>query len=767
MVARDIHGPVAPELVGDNAPSVRPGDDPVLYGTARLTPTTPVEVRSFQTFRLVYTVGRLGLDDTGGIQVAFRRISDSGKPQISQPAAANFTTAASSGAGQIQLAVGMDGLRPWNLVVTATQRGGFLSEGETIEIVFGDTSFGSPGIEMQTFVEAGYDFRVAADIQATGNYQPLGQQLSVPIIAGPPVRWRAVLPSLRRPGEAFQLGLKAEDQWGNPTEISTDTGRLRLVSNMEVAGLPTTCKWKQHERAMILEGLTVRSEGTLRVGVFLDDMKVAEAGPLIIRAGSISGYWGDLHGQSGETVGIGRAESYFEFARNLAFLDVTSHQGNDFQINSRFWNKLNDLTKTFNEPGRFIVFPGYEWSGNTAVGGDHNVFFRTEGEQIRRCSHALLEDRSDLSTDCNTLSDLYAALRDVDAVMYAHVGGRYADIAYDHDANLETAVEIHSAWGTFEWIVTDGFKIGRRVGIVANSDGHKGRPGASYPGSSTFGAYGGLTCFLCNRLDRDSIFEAMRRRHHYATTGCRLHLDVTAHFATDATVYLRNPDTDPQTPTWQTRTAIMGDIVHARDEQCDFSFSVSAPAGIERIEIRSGEKTIETARPIDRSELGSRIRVLWSGAEYRGRGRTTTWQGRAVFVAAKIRKFKTVNHWNPERQFEQRGSNLIVWRTVTTGNFMGFDAWLDEDSTSRLQIATNHGDIDIPTRDIGYEDVTLEAGGLGRCLRITRLPDEPLEREFSATRRLAVNGYGDTPLWVCVTTEDGFQAWSSPIYIFR
>jgi hypothetical protein len=25
----------------------------------------------------------------------------------------------------------------------------------------------------------------------------------------------------------------------------------------------------------------------------------------------------------------------------------------------------------------------------------------------------------------------------------------------------------------------------------------------------------------------------------------------------------------------------------------------------------------------------------------------------------------------------------------------------------------------------------------------------------------------DNPLWVCVTTEDGFQAWSSPIYVIE
>ena len=73
---------VRPELVGDNGPSVRPGDDPLLYGSAVMTPCNPVEVRSFNTFEITYTVGRIGLDDTGGIRVCFRMISDFGKLQI-------------------------------------------------------------------------------------------------------------------------------------------------------------------------------------------------------------------------------------------------------------------------------------------------------------------------------------------------------------------------------------------------------------------------------------------------------------------------------------------------------------------------------------------------------------------------------------------------------------------------------------------------------------------------------------------------------------
>ena len=137
------------------------------------------------------------------------------------------------------------------------------------------------------------------------------------------------------------------------------------------------------------------------------------------------------------------------------------------------------------------------------------------------------------ATDAHDAHALFEKLRGKDCVVVAHVGGRYADIKFAHDP-METAVEVHSAWGTFEWIVRDAFEKGYRVGIVANSDGHKGRPGACYPGASFFGSYGGLTCFLAERLDRDAIFECMRRRRHYATTGNRAYLSVSAELASEA-----------------------------------------------------------------------------------------------------------------------------------------------------------------------------------------------------------------------------------------
>jgi hypothetical protein len=494
--------------------------------------------------------------------------------------------------------------------------------------------------------------------------------------------------------------------------------------------------------------------------------KLAESNPLVLREAELAGYWGDMHGQSGESVGINTARQYFEFARNLAFLDATGHQANDFQINNAFWQQINDLSAEFHEDHRFLTYPGYEWSGNTAVGGDRNVYFRHEGRQIRRSSHALLPDRSDLDSDANSATQLFADLQGEDCVVYAHVGGRYADIRQAHDPRLETAMEIHSAWGSFEWLLTDGFELGHRSGVVCNSDGHKGRPGASYPGAASFGAYGGLTCFLAPELTRDSLFECLRRRHHYGTTGNRLQLAVQARFASSGNLYTRDPryfDVDAQ-PVQQ---AMMGDIVQTDDARVTIEIECIAQTPIERIEILNGSELVETLRGFDAADLGNRIRVVWAGAEYRGRGRKTTWRGSAHFEGRSLERVAPINQWNHERPTEQQGDDRVTWDTITTGNFGGFDAWLAPGCDGSLAIDSNHVSGRLALADIGLDEVVLNGGGLERKLRIFRLPDENPCRELRRSIEIDLKAVGDNPIWVRVTTEDGFNAWSSPLFLYR
>jgi len=62
--------------------------------------------------------------------------------------------------------------------------------------------------------------------------------------------------------------------------------------------------------------------------------------------------------------------------------------------------------------------------------------------------------------------------------------------------------------------VHDAFELGHRVGVVCHSDDHKGRPGATRPGASTFGAIGGLTCYFMPELTRDALFAALYDELH-------------------------------------------------------------------------------------------------------------------------------------------------------------------------------------------------------------------------------------------------------------
>ncbi|MGD1878216.1 MAG: DUF3604 domain-containing protein [Kiloniellaceae bacterium] len=763
--------PVASDLVGAVWPAAHPGEDPMLYGHVELQPKGAFEARSVQTFRLVYTVGRYGIDDTGGIAVLFRFVGDQGDLQTDDPTGYNYVTAHTSTGARIRLHYGgTAGHRPWFKALAAKLHGGYLKEGDSITIVFGDTTQGSPGMKLQTFCESGFEFKVVADVCAVGHYMPLPQTPSIAIVPGPPAVWRAVLPTLRRPGETFQFGLKAEDKWGNPSHLAE--GHFRLQASLPVDGLPETLSYRPGQRAVTLEGLSVATPGDLTIQVYDGNALIAETGPLLIRDGKVSGYWGDLHGQSGESIGIGASREYFDFARNMSFLDVTSHQANDFQVNNAFWKHLNELTAANHEDHRFVVFPGYEWSGNTAVGGDRNVFFRSEGRQIHRSSHALLPDRSDLDTDAPDAKCLFEMLDGEDCCVFAHVGGRYADIKFAHDPRFETAMEIHSAWGTFEWLLTDGFPLGHRSGVVCNSDGHKGRPGASYPGAAKFGAYGGLTCFYAEELTRDGIFDCLRRRHHYGTTGCRLHLDVRAKLPGGGRLFERDPNAFPDTASHDAVEVMMGDIVQTADDHLELSIEVAAHAPIERIEIRNGTEVVELFRPYTEKDLGSRVRVLWSGAEYRGRGRQTTWIGKARFDGARVTEIRKVNAWNHERRLEQTGTNMVEWNALTTGNYGGFDAVLDESAANRgdggrLELTSNHGSISCRLDEIGLDDIVMEAGGLDRKIRVFRLPDENPHRSVTHTLRIPLKASGDNPIWVCVNTEDGFQAWSSPIFAFR
>lgn len=744
---------------------------PDLMGSAVLEPSGAFKAGSMQSFTLTYTAGAFGVDDTGSIKIGFRFATDFGPVQFTDPKAAGYTTVEASNGAVLEARWEFKrNIRPWSRSLYIGVVKDFLKPGDTITIRFGDRRWGSPGIRLQTYCESAFEFRVFADPIATYDYVALPESPQIAIVPGAGVKWRAVLPTMLRAGKAFRLAIKADDRWGNPSNRLDATLQLEAQGNL--SGLPASVRFEPGAFAAFVDGLVCHEGGDVAVVVRdAAGQELCRSNPLrvVSDAADLVHFWGDTHGQSNETLGTNSAREYFEFGRDKAFLDVMGHQGNDFQISTAFWSELNELSREFDVPGQFVCIPGYEWSANTAVGGDRNVHFRHEGETIHRSSHAQLTeavDFADEGTDAHDAHELFRKLKGRNCVVMAHVGGRYADITYAHDP-IETAVEVHSAWGTFEWILHDALEKGYRVGVVANSDGHKGRPGACYPGASFFGSYGGLTCFLAERLDRDAIFTSMRRRRHYGTTGNRMLLDVTARTNTDARVFLSDPAYG-EAKSYAARVMLMGDIARVpRGATVDLDFEVIGSAPIERIDVFSGLAHLETHRPYARANLGARVRLTYEGAEYRGRARTTTWDGTLSLTGNRIRSAAVFNNWNLDRGLKEQDATHLAWKAVTTGNYGGIDLWLEDGIGGALSFKTAHVEGSVELSSLGTEPKLFEAGGLGRAVGVQLLPETMTQARVQLSRQIRLRETGDTPLYVRVQQEDGHRAWSSPIYLFR
>lgn len=768
--------PIVPrDLVGHVDSVATPSLDPARLGAVEvLAPAAgPLTAWSWTTLHLRYTVGHHGLDDRGGLKIVLRFPYDGGEWQTLDPAAPNFVRLSASRPCTLRARYESFGdARPWFRMFRVQVAGGCLGEGDTVDIVLGDTSAGSPGMRVQSFCEDAWELRVLVDPCATGHFQEVPGGVAFAVAPGPARAWKAVLPGRRPAGAPFWLGLAAEDVGGNPTASSLRP--LRLVPSRPVAGLPERLEpWAA--RAQRVEGLRAEP-GPEPLTIALHD---AETGALLgtsnpLFLGEPATWWGDLHGQSGETVGINTADAWFFFGREISFLDACAHQANCFQVNQRFWARLEGVAERWHEPGRYVTLHGYEWSGNTAVGGDRNVWYRHPGRPIRRASHALLTDHSDAHTDATTARALFAALtaeeRPADVVVAAHVGGRHADLAYAHDPRWERVVEVHSAWGSFEWLLLDALQLGHRVGVVANSDGHKGRPGASYPGAATFGAMGGLTAWQAEALSRDGLVDALRARRTWATSGSRIDLALTVLPEGRTRRWEEDPAVEPGAARVEVPALGLGDIASTTGRRAEVRVRVAAPAGLLSVELMRGAAVVGRVQPWREAGLrpGRRLRLGWEGAEYRGRGRQVSWDGHARLTGMELRRAARFADWSPGRGVAvEEGGELLRWSAVTTGNRGGLDLWWAPRAgeAPRVAVETPHAQLVAGLDVLPEEGIVVEAGGLGKRLCLHALPEEPLPRLWQGSFGVDLLEHAESALWLRVCTEDGHGAWSSPVYL--
>jgi len=703
------------------------------YGTVSLSPTDDVVAGTYGSWTFTYTVGALGMDDGGILKIAIHQTSDWGRPQFDDPTADNYTTVSTSGDAEVTASFNPDGhKRPYRHAIKVKVVDGALKPGETMEITLGNKKEGSVGNRAQTFAETAFRFQVLVDPHKTGDFIKLAQEPSFDIVPGRMNSFTAVLPATAEKEESVNLSVRAEDYWGN---VATEYSGSLTIEESDGIEAPTNIEL---ENGTGHASLTFLHEGVHRLTICDPETGIEViSNPCNCRSNGLNLYWGDLHGQTRETVGHGTVTEYFDHLSERAFVDFGSHAANDFQITDEFWETLQATIKDYHQSGEFVTFSCYEWSATTGLGGDHNVYFRTDDAELHRSSKWLVAEGEDKSEGVRPIENLYEQFRGRDDVLIIpHQGGRPSTLDV-LDPDLTPFIEINSVWGVFEWFGREAMERGYQVGFVGGSDDHCGRPGTAPPDDlPKHNVTGGLMAAYADGLDRESLWDAFCNRRVYATTGERILLDVEV-----------------------TEAQMGGQIT--TDSPVTVSTTINGTAPIREIVLFRG-----TERVASESFTGTDAKYIeleWSGqrSPRRSRNKVIDWTGGVTLDSGKIVRAEEFGIPHPEEGIQHKSDTTVRWEAYTTGNYQGVRLDLDAPNDATLSVSTPPVSTSVPLDML--DNVRIDAEGVNAELTVSQI-GEPAALD-AKTSFVDEPDPGVYPYYIRVQQTDGAMAWSSPIFV--
>jgi hypothetical protein len=507
-------------------------EQPDAIGPITLSHSGPIVAGEHVTIEETYRVGTMPIQPGGGIMVAqstrwtgrtpvATELDDPAVPtalqlQSSDPAADNYVSVRSSNP-EARFATRERGQEPglFNVVAFAffELEGATLRQGDTVTLTFGDRSGGSRGMLVQTWTNDRMLLPIYPDFDGGGQYLT-PRWPSLRVVGKPEVRTAQVIarPAVARPGETVELAVRSEDRYRNPSSGRTPPYRVSL-NGEPIATLPAT-----DGPIGVVDGIELAEPGVYRFAVASEDGSlIATSNPVWVTEDPRDRiYFGDTHGHSGFADGQGTPDNYYSYARDLSRLDFVTLSEHDIWLDDAEWQTLQEMISKYRDPGRFTPILGYEWTANwQGVGGHHNVYFRTPENRKRVALQEVVNQ-----------DELYQGLRrshatdDVLVVPHAHNPGDWRK----SDPDLERLAEVSSGHGTFEWYGNRFLENGFDVGFIGSSDDHTGHPG--YIGM-THAQFAGLAAVLAPTNSGEALFDALRARHTYATTGERILLHAT------------------------------------------------------------------------------------------------------------------------------------------------------------------------------------------------------------------------------------------------
>ena len=524
-----------------------------------------------RSWKLVYEAGPLGIAKGGALYFQVSPFFEWSTPQVERESASGFTRV-TTGAPDVELAPRTLDQQLLGIGIEGRE----LRSGERVELVYGA---GSSGARSDPYAEAASRFWFAVDGDGDGTRKLLADSPSVDVKPGAPAMLVATLTSTARAGESVRLCVAVLDARANAVaDCATEVELLDVPAGLE---LPARVALRSEDRGRITVEGRVLSDGAYRIGVRAvvgERTLEARSNPLHASSGPRI-WWGDLHGHSSLSDGSGTPEAWFDYARNVAALDLAALTDHDhwgllfLDEHPELWQRLVSVARAANEPGRFLALPGYEWT-SWLVGHRHVLHFGDEAPLL-----SSMDERYD------TQEELREALRPLASLSIPHhpAGGPMAtDWRTAPDAQVEPVVEICSAHGSSEALdsprvlhsprpghfARDALLRGYKLGFIGSGDGHDGHAGLAWKGPHY--PTGGLVAVLADELTRDSVLDAFRRRRVYATSGPRILL----RFALGR--------------------ARMGETLAAADAQADtpLFLQVIAASPLETIEVIAGDEIV-------------------------------------------------------------------------------------------------------------------------------------------------------------------------------
>ncbi len=516
------HGDMA-ELAGEASPSDG-------KGTASLEASGPAVAGAPGTWTITYTAAGEGIAVGGGVVLQVSPFWQWSPPQDRFPEYPGYTTVSCSDpAVRLELSTGQ---HPF-MVARVTEKE--LAAGETIRFVYGDTGGGSsPGgaAIADRYAEHGETFFIKVDGDGDEYFSPIAEHPTVDVAAGPPVGFFVTAESWVEQGGTVQVTASALDRVWNRAAQYRGRVELDLPPGLELVSGPEG-PFTEAEAGARVFTLRALEEGLFHVTARDPDGRLGEGGSNTIFCGEMLNeyrlYWGDLHGHSRLSDGSGSPEDYYAYARDVAGLHVsvlTDHDGHGIlplDTTPALFEQIRQTTEAFNEPGRFVTFPGYEWT-NWIYGHKHVLYLNPEEAEIF----------SFRDPDNDEPTELWSSLQGKTAMTLSHhVGGGPIACDWDHhNPELERLVEIASIHGISEYyggprsvyrpvegaFAQDALARGYRLGMIGSGDSHNSHPGTRDVSAATHGLAG----IYATGLTREEIWEALHSRRVFATAGQRI-----------------------------------------------------------------------------------------------------------------------------------------------------------------------------------------------------------------------------------------------------